>query len=500
MERKKNSVNFYILVVILLMLFSKILGLGRDTFIGSVFGMGDLTDAYFVSIALTSSLFLGLGSGVSTTLVPIVVKYREKEESPLFRILASLFILIVFITLVYYAISPIVVRLYAKEFNGAKIALTLSLMKVMLPSIIFVVLTYFFVAVLQGNEIFILPASISIPYNILFFLYLIFYRNESTVYGLAIVTTVGWALQMFVVFFRGVGFIHFKNMKYDLKKFYLPLIPIVIVALTHQLNLLIDNNQATIFGEGGVTSIYYGNILFKALAVAMVYSITAVMFPTFAEKLLEEKREGLNKSVVNVLRGMSLLLIPMSVGLALLGKDFITFLFQHGKFATSDKTMTIIAFVGYISFMLAFGFVEVLNKAYFTLENRRIPIFITFVITALNFLFSFAVFKFVAIPVSTAIAYFIGAIVSSVIFLKGDLEGIKRLLITLLKTCFSTALMGVAIYYFLEWSGFVEMKAVIFSTLIGVIIYGVSIILLREKLVIEMVKNALRSLVSKFSQ
>ncbi len=500
MERKKNSVNYYILIVILLMLFSKILGLGRDTFIGSTFGMGDLTDVYFVSIALTSSLFLGLGSGVATTLVPIVVKYRDKEESPLFKILVSLFILIVFVTLIYYAISPVVVRMYASEFNSSKIELTLSLMKIMLPSIIFVVLTYFFVAVLQGNDIFILPASISIPYNILFFLYLIFYKSGSTVYGLAIVTTIGWVLQMFVVFFRGIGFVHLKNMKYDLKKFYLPLVPIVIVALTHQLNLLIDNNQATIFGEGGVTSIYYGNILFKALVTAMVYGITAVMFPKFAEKLLEAKREGLNKSVVQVLRGMSILLIPMSVGLILLGKDFIDFIFQHGKFASSDKTMTIIAFVVYVSFMLAFGFIEVLNKAYYTLENRRIPIFITIVITSLNLLFSFAVFKFVAIPLSTALAYFIGAIVSSAIFLRGDLVGIKRLLITIIKACFSSALMALAIHYFLEWSGYVEIKAIIFSTFIGVLVYGVSIILLRERLVINMFKSAFRTLKSKFSQ
>ncbi len=500
MRSKKNSVNFYIVAVILLMLFSKILGLGRDTFIGSTFGLGDLTDAYFVSIALTSSLFLGLGSGIATTLVPIVVKYRKKEESPLFKILASLFILVVFATLIYYALAPLVVRLYASEFNSAKVELTLSLMKIMLPSILFVVLTYFFVAVLQGNDIFILPASISIPYNMLFFLYLIFYRDNSTVYGLAVVTTVGWALQLLVVFFRGIGFIRFKNMKYDLRKFYFPLIPIVIVALTHQFNLLIDNNQATIFGEGVVSSIYYGNMLFKAIAVTLVYSVTAVMFPKFAEKLLEEKREGLNKSVVEVLRGVSLLIIPISVGLGLIGKDFITFLLQHGKFASSDKTMTIIAFVGYSSFMLAFAFVEVLNKAYFTLENRRVPIFITVVIAGLNLLFSFAVFRFVAIPVSTAVAYFVGAVISSIIFLKGDKEGIKRLLLSLLKACVSTAVMGIAIYYFLQWSGYVEMKAVVFSAIIGFIVYAISIVILKEKLAIDISKNILTSLADRFSE
>ncbi len=507
METKKvvqksvqKSVNYYILIVVFLMLFSRLLGLGRDTFIGTTFGAGYLSDAYFVGIALTSSLFLGLGSGVATTLVPIVVKHRNSDKSPLFKILLSLIAITTVITVVYYIVAPIVVREYAVEFDSEKIALTLSLMKILLPSIIFVVLTYFFVAVLQGNEIFILPASISIPFNILFFLYLIFYREEATVTGLAIVTTVGWALQMFVVFIKGISFISFKKSDYDLRKFYYPLFPIIFVALTHQLNLIIDNKQATIFGDGSASSIYYGNILFKALATTVVYGITAVMFPKFSEKLIVEQRAGLNKSVVNVLRSIALLLIPMSVGLIILGDDFINVLFQRGKFDANDKVMTAIAFSGYSSFMLAFGFIEVLNKAYYSLENRRMPIAITCIVTGFNLILSFIIVRFVgfvAIPVSTSIAYFIGALISLSSFLKEDRDGKRRLFMTVFKSFIASTVMGLVLLYSLKFIGFVNISALISGVLLGVVVYGVMIIALKEKLVIYNLRNFMTVLKNK---
>ncbi len=499
MTKTKKSATYFILIVVFLSLSSRLLGLARDTFILTSFGAGSIHGAYVIGIALTIGLFLGIGSGVSTTLVPIVVKYRDREDKPLFKIMLSLLLMIGLICLVYYFISPVVLRLYLQGSNEDMLVLTLAVMRRLLPAIVLVVMTYFFVAVLQGNEIFILPAAMGIPFNILFFLYLIFYKDDATVVGLAIVTTVAWILQFLMVSAKGITLIDFKITDFNLKSFYISLVPVTIVAMTHQLNLLIDTNRAGIFGDSGVSSINFGNMLFKALASTVVYGITAVMFPVFAEKLLSEKREGLNKSVVNVLRSVTLLLVPMAVGLIVLGKEFITLLVYWGKINMADVITTTEAFIGYTSFMLAFGIIEVLNKAYFSLSNRRVPIMITGIVTAINLVLSFLIIRFVgfmAIPFSTAIAYFLGAIFSLYIFLRNDKKSWRRLLTTMVKTFIATGIMAVVVYYTLYFTRLTNIKAIIFGALVGIVVYGISIIALKESLVIFNLKKVL-SIVKK---
>ncbi len=492
MTKTKKSATYFILMVVLLSLSSRLLGLARDTFILTTFGAGKIHGAYVIGIALTVGLFLGIGSGVSTTLVPIVVKYRDRDDKPLFKIMLSLLVLIGGICMIYYFISPLVLRLYLQETNEDMIVLTLSVMRRLLPAIVLVVMTYFFVAVLQGNEIFILPAAMGIPFNILFFLYLIFYRDDANVVVLALVTTIAWALQLLMVSGKGLTLIDFKITDFDLRSFYISLVPVTIVAMTHQLNLLIDTNRAGIFGDSGVSSINFGNMLFKALASTVVYGITAVMFPVFAEKLLSEKREGLNKSVVNVLRSVTLLLVPMAVGLIVLGKDFITLLVYWGKIDMADVLTTTEAFIGYTSFMLAFGIIEVLNKAYFSLGNRRLPIMVTAIVTLINLILSFIIIRligFMAIPLSTALAYFMGAIFSLYIFLRDDKDSWRRLLMTIVKTLIASGLMAVVVHYTLYFSRVKDMKALIYGAIVGVIVYGLAIVGLKETLVLFNLKK-----------
>ncbi len=500
---KKHSSIYYIIIVILLMLLSRLLGLGRHTFIASTFGANSETDVYFTAITLTTGLFLGLGSAVAVNLIPIVVKNKDNDNSPLFKILLSMIGLIAGVSIAYYFISPLVVTLYANNFNALKIELAIKLIKILIPSISFVVMTYFFIAVLQGNELFILPAFSSIPFNILFFLYLIFYNDEATVVGLVIVTTLGWALQFIVVFSKGASFIKLTKSDFKLRDYYLPLIPIIIVTLTHQINLLIDNQRAFLFGDGGASAINYGNIVFKAIVTTIVYGISAVMFPKFSAKLLEENRAGLNDSVVKVLRSISIFLIPMTIGLILIGDNFIRVLLVRGSFDVENSIMTANAFAFYSSFMLAFGFIEVLNKAFYSLQNRRVPLMITIVVTCLNVIISFTVVKvagFIAIPISTAIAYFVGAIISAALFLRNDKEGIKRLLITLIKSLVAAVIMGVAIYGLGSVTSMGTTLGLFIGTAVGIIVYFFAITLLKEEIVLMASKNIVEYIQEKYSR
>ena len=506
-NRGVSSVNM-IMVVVVLMLVSRVMGLIRDTLIGSNFGASMMTDAYFTSMTLTTGLFLGIGSAIATNTIPYVVRYRKQEKSPLPRLFGAVGISALVLTLVYWFVAPLVVRGYAAGFSAEGLATTLRMTRIILPSIFFVIMTYFFIGILQGNERFGMPAMVSIPFNLLFFLYLFRWALDFGVWGLAVVTTLGWGLQCLfvmtpVIRHKLIRFGVFEKADAQLYRSYFGgLVPIVIVTLTHQLNIMIDNNQATFFQEGSASAIYYGNVLFKAIVTTTVYGITAVMFPKFNSKFIEDDRQGLYQSVINVLRSIVLLLIPMSVGLIVFGQQVIAMIFQRGSFDMADSMTTIMAFTGYTSFMIAFGIMEVLNKAYYTMSNRRIPLMMTGLITVCNVVFSLLLSSrmgFFGIPLGTSLAYYTGALVSLLIFMRKDpTGGWSRIFSTFWRSTAAALIMGGLVYGYGQMvglstiTGLRDLMLLIGGVGVGVAVYGLMLILVREELVSFNVQRLLK--------
>ncbi len=499
MKRKGNSSVNTIIIVIGLMLLSRVIGLIRDTYIGSSFGTDASTDTYFMSLLLTTGLFLGVGSALATNLIPLVVKSKETDENPVTEIVITTLVIALVTSLVYFFISPFIVPLFAKGYSGDKLVVTIEMTKMIIPSIFFVIMTYLSIGLLHGNQKFIMPAMVSIPFNLIFFIYIYFFGKQFGVYGLSVVTSIGWATQAIFVGIPALKgkylkkVMNFRHKKRAIGRFYLNLLPIIVVTLTHQINIMIDNQQASFFGDGKVSAIYYGNILFKAIVTTTVYAITAVMFPKFSRKFITENEEGLYQSVINVIRSVGLLLIPMSLGLIVFGDSVISMIFQRGMFDSASSQVTILTFSGYTSFMIAFGVIEVLNKAYYAMNNRRIPLLMTGVITILNILFSnilVGTIGFVGIPIGTSLAYYVGAFISIMIFIyKDPTKGLGRLSVSMFKVIIATGVMTAVVLTYRNSIGLsvvndvTSLMKLAGGIIIGVLSYAVTLYVIREDLI-----------------
>ena len=518
--KEKSSVNTIVLIVIL-MFVSRLVGLIRDTSLGQQMGANASTDGYFMAILLTTSLFLGLGSALATNLIPRIIKEHEEGKILAGRLFNIIGVGGALMVIVYYMLAPYIVRWFAVGYDEEKYQLTVVLTRYMMPAILFVILTYFFIGILQANEYFTIPAMVSIPFNLLFFVYL--YTNLKTlgVEGLAVVTTLGWLVQLLFVMVPAIrhGLIQF-TFSWDLRpyggyKFFLALVPLVVITLNHQLNIMLDNNRGSLLGDGSISAIYYGNILFKAIVTTTVYGITAVMFPKFNRRFLEANFEGLYQSVINVLRSVFLLLIPMSVGLIILGHETITLVFLRGMFTQENAYDTIVAFTGYTSFMIAFGVLEVVNKAYFTLENHKTPLVITGIILACNWLFTSVLMKpygLFGVAVGTSLAYYVGAIISMTWFFRGhNLQGMARLFRTFYKTVVASCIMGLLVWILKEQLliRFLDNRVTVDNILIigisavsGILLYGLALLLVKEELItynMKMISSKIRNRSKKSS-
>jgi len=501
MSKGKDGSVKIIFGVVGLMLLSRVLGLVRDIVINGTYGLSLETDAYFAAVFLTTGIFLSVGSALANTTIPYVVRASKGDHNHIPIIGTSVLAIGLILTLLYTFISPVAVGLYIPGDKIETLELTIRLTRILVPSVFLVIMTYLCIGILQGNERFGIPAMVSIPFNLLFFAYIIVGDYEKTIVGLAWVTAIGWGLQLTLV---GVPVIKGKMLSGPtrpedwkvLKGFYLSLLPIVIITFTHQMNLMIDFRQANSFMVGSGSAITYGNTLFKALVTTAVYGVTAVMFPKFNRKFLEEDKAGLYQSVINVLRSVILLLVPMSVGLIVFG-DQVVYLIYPNK-----SPLITTAFSGYTSFMIAFGMIDVVNKAFYTMSNRRVPLMMTGFITVANVVFSTVITSqigFGGIPMGTAIAYYCGAVLALYLFLRAEDQGGKgRLIGTFIRSLLAALVMGGVVWGYKLLVGLQVIKgikdliALAIGILIGIGVYAIMLVLVREELVVYNLKQVVK--------
>lgn len=507
-KNKKNHAINAIVVIIGLTLFSKLIGFVRDALIGSTFGTGIDTDAYFMGLVITTTIFLSLGTGISTTIIPISVKiesHKNKNEI-LSSIINSVLLMSGIITIICFIFTPQLLNIFASGFSGEQYELTILLTRIMIPTVFFIALAYLYVGLLQAHEQYLLPAIISIPYNLLAIGFLFVGVEGYGIIGLAVVTTVGWFLQMAIQLPKVYKTTHLKY-KFSLnfsnayvKEFMTGIVSISIIAATQQIATMSDTAMISHYGQGKVTALYYSNMLFLAIVTTAVYGITAVMFPKFNKKFVEVDKSAFYTSINMVLKGIILLLTPISLGLALVSENAISIILMRGAFTIEDVRITALLLMGFAGYMVAFGIWDVLNKAFYTMGNKRVPLFISFIIIFSNIILNFILtelFGLIGIPIATSIAFYIGILFSFILFKRNDGKlDIKGLVVTGFKSILSVIFMAIAILghhtvvkSYLNIDLLSSKIIVLFiDVFMGFVIYMLSLIILREHNIFEIIQ------------
>ncbi len=512
MSNKNKNALGTIIFIILFNVGTKFLGFYRDALLGRTLGAGLGTDAYLMALSVTTLIFLSIGSGISTTMIPIIVKEKNKEDRQ--KIINNIlnFILLVsgIIGIIYFFGASTVVSIFATGFSGEKFNLTVQITKILIPTLFFINIAYLFVGILQANEQYIIPTLISVPYNLIIILYLFIGAESFGIIGLAIITVVGWALQMIIQIPKVLSLgqlkyrfkIDFNN--HELQVFMKGLLPIVFVMATNQIATVTDNSFISYYGDGKVTTFYYANMLFVAIATIIVYGITAVMFPKFNKSYVENKEQFYN-IITTVLEGVILLLIPVGVGIALVSDELISFIFLTEEFNIESVRLTANFLKVYGLFMVAFGIMDIMNKAYYTKNNRKVPVIVTTIILTTNLILNFIFTKVLnvgiyGVVIATALAFYIGIILSLLMF-KSDEGNInyRKIFTTIIKTIVSAIVMYLVIiaiqnimYNSMEVNtAITRIIFIIISGISGVIIYFSSLLILKEKIIINFVKSIL---------
>src|SRR5689334_16128299 len=185
---------------------SRVLGFVRDAVIARGFGAGVMTDAFFVAFRIPNLMRRLFAEGAfSQAFVPILAEVRNRESPERTRALVdcvstALFLALLAATAVGMALAPLVVYVSAPGFAAepGKFELTVALLRITFPYILFISMVALAAGVLNTWSRFAVPAFTPVLLNVSFIVGAAFFadRFDPPVLVLAWAVFVGGLLQL----------------------------------------------------------------------------------------------------------------------------------------------------------------------------------------------------------------------------------------------------------------------------------------------------------------
>ncbi|AVQ22369.1 murein biosynthesis integral membrane protein MurJ [Fusobacterium nucleatum subsp. nucleatum ATCC 23726] len=499
--------------IMIISVISKIFGFGRELFFSYYFGASYVTDAYLVSTTIPLVIFSLVGVGINSAFIPIFTSISEnksKERAFTFtsRLLLSLFIIC---TLSYFIIlvftSPIV-KIFASGFSGDILKLTVEYTRISALIIYFVIVINIFTALLQVNNKFYIASIIGIPFNIAYMIGIYIAYLKGNTY-LPIVTVIAYLVQAFMLFYpvKKLGYKFKYNLglkdKY-LKQMLIIALPAIIGGSLEQVNYLIDKTVASRIGiKGGITLLNYSSKLNLAISGILISSLLVVFFPRISKLVAKNDRITLKNEILNTISFTMIVSIPISILILILRYEIISFLFQRGNF---NKSNTIITAKCLLCYNIAFSFIglrEILSRIFYALKDTKTPVINSVIGVILNIFLNLTLSKYLGLP-GIALATTISIIFTVILlfftlYKKYKVLYIKEIIVTFLKVILASIVVGFIVYNTKNiLINYPLILNLMFSSLVGIIIYILIIIFMRIEIVDDFVKQIKRNVIRRF--
>jgi putative peptidoglycan lipid II flippase len=387
-------------------MMSRILGFVRDSVIARAFGAGLFTDAFFVAFRLPNLLRRMFAEGAfSQAFVPILGEYKNTrghdDTRALIEHVASLLAVVLFVvTVLGIAAAPAIVWVSAPGFHAhpEKFAVTVDLLRITFPYILFISLTSLAGGVLNTWSRFAIPAFTPSLLNVSFIVFAVWLAPyfDPPVKALAWAVVVGGVAQLAfqVPFLLKLGLMpRFRLALHDPGVWRVVRLmgPALFGVSVGQISLLINTIFASFLVTGSVSWLYYADRLMEFPTGLLGVALGTILLPSLSRSHAEKTGEEFSRLLDWGLRLTCLLAIPCAVALAVLAVPLIATLFHRGQFGALDVEMTRSALMAYSIGLCALILVKVLAPGFYSRQNVSTPVkigVITLVTTQLlNFVF-----------------------------------------------------------------------------------------------------------------
>jgi putative peptidoglycan lipid II flippase len=434
-----------------------------------------------------------LGGSVTAVFLPFFVERitrGEREEAwrlglNVLHIMAALFVgLIVLLAL----FTRPFVAFIAPGFSSEAADLTVSILRLLLPSFLFLFLVDMATAMLHSLKHFTMPALLRLVAPLTSIISVVTLVGALGIYSLALGVVVGSILQLLLLF----ATLHRKGFQYRfvfaprdpaIKRLLYFVYPFILSVLVTQGAGIVYRILVSDLDTGSLSALKFAEKITQLLAIMFLNSITFVIFPVLSEKAARRDFTGMRTTIASAVRLITFITLPIIAGVIILRDPLIALIYQYGSFSAQSAAMTSVALLFLVIGLTVNGISSVLGHATLALQETRASVAVTIASQAI------AISLFVLlvpvmghaglalgsslVPLSISLLYFL--------YLTRYIKNLSSIFIhsTFLKAIVLTIIMAVVVRLSLKVTGTVlgvtqisRLPLVLIPTLVGATIYA----------------------------
>jgi putative peptidoglycan lipid II flippase len=337
-------------IVSVLMVIVAGFGYIREAALAARFGLSTTMDAYFAAVFIPTMVYMVLIAGMlSPVFIPILLHDTNEDHvklSETFSVVTNLVLLFLAATVCCAMVTASKwLSILFPGFSPVTAELTLRLIYIIFPSILFVALAGILTAALNAFHRFALAAIAPALSSVTVIMATFLARGNRAIYLVGIATAIGFLLQLLLLipatFALGIRYRPVLSFRHPaIGKLLRVGGPLFLYLVVANASLFLERNLASRLGAGAVSTVTYATRLFTVPSNFLAAPLAIVLYPQFAQEALCKDRGDLGGQVSRMFRLVLFIFLPITIWTVLNALPLTRLLYERGQFRLEDSIVT----------------------------------------------------------------------------------------------------------------------------------------------------------------
>ncbi len=379
---------------------SRLLGLIRTSVMAATFGRGGEVDAFVAASTVPTTLYdLLLSGALSAALVPVLTEYADRNDREFWRIASTMINLLLVVAataiLVLGVLAPWLADVLAGGLGPGLRATTETMIRWMLPAVLFMVISGLITALSHARQHFLLPSFTTSVYNLAIIICALALTPRLGIYSLVAGVLFG-ALGQVLLQAPGLKGIQYRptiDLRHPGVRKILTLYAPVTVGITFSIiGTTIDRNLATQQGQSALATMAYATTLIQFPLGLVATAVSFAVLPTLSRQVAQGEEQAFRRTLAMGIKVVLLLIFPATAALLALAVPVVGTIFQYRNFSAADTISTAWALRLYLPGLPAAAIDQMLLFAFYAHKRTLTPNLVqggaiaVYLITALSLL------------------------------------------------------------------------------------------------------------------
>lgn len=378
-------------------LVSRVVGLVREVVVAGAYGVDPFYNV-FVSVNAVPNTIRQLfaDAAISAAFVPVLVALIaagdvERARRVTGALLGFMLALVGVVTLVLIVAADPLVRLLFPELTATPeaAAAAAEYLRIVVPTILVLSLAGVVTGVLFAHERFVMPAVVSIVWNLVIISFVSLWQASWGVSALAWGTLVGTAAELALLVWavRAMGEplrvnFHFADRQF--RRVLALMVPIAITLGLLNFNALIDLFFAQFVSSSAAAELHYAFRLYTLPQGIFAVTIGTVLFPSLARYVAQNDMARFRETLSTGVRQTVFVSLPFVAWFMIAAAPIVRVVFQRGAFS-ADDTAAVAPVLAALSAGLVFANVNMMfNRSFQSMQRVWLPLYVGLANLALN--------------------------------------------------------------------------------------------------------------------